>query len=80
MILSMANETTTTAQAGPDQVPPVTWGERLAGIAGVITASVILFICLDMALGGTLTEPISARLSRADAAGLGLDQEGGCGC
>jgi hypothetical protein len=78
MILSMANDTTT----APDrqEVPPVTWGERLAGIAGVITATAILVICLDLALGGKLSDPLSARFTRADAAGLGLDTEPGCGC
>jgi hypothetical protein len=80
MILSMANDTTT-APAGPAQAPPVTMGERLAGVAGVITATAILLICLDMALGGKLSGQVSARLSQADAAGLGLNGDGGgCGC
>lgn len=75
MILSMANDTTT-AQAGQDQVPPVTWGERLAGVAGVITATAILLICLDLTLGGALSSRITARLPAAAPAG----EDGGCGC
>jgi len=45
-----------------------TRGERIAGVAGLIVAGLLLLICLDMATGGALAAAV------APAAGCG-----GCG-
>jgi hypothetical protein len=71
----MANDTTAAQDQAPD-VAPVTWGERLAGVAGVITATAILLICLDLTFGGALSSKVTARLPRA----ADQEKEGGCGC
>ena len=48
------------------ELQPVSTGERLAAVLGILAGAFILAVCLDMALGGKL----SGRLSR---------ECGGCG-
>ncbi len=65
-----------TSGQGTEEVP-VTRGERVAGVAGVVCGVLIILVCVDLASGGR----VSGALSRRPAAAAGAD-EGGCpgGC
>lgn len=59
----------------PD-VAPVSWGERLAALAGILTAALILAICADMVSGGRLAAAARLGGKTPDGKTPGND----CGC